>query len=104
MRLRAKSTTSRSRTPAANHHERTDEFYSSSPATGTMVLDDEGELHEGVVVYVPRGVRHKAKGKLTVLTVCVPAVCWATFTRWSNNGRIGCQETRRQRAVSHTPW
>jgi glyoxylate utilization-related uncharacterized protein len=40
---------------------------------GTMVLDDEEiELHRGVVVYVPRGVRHKAVGKLTVLTVCIP--------------------------------
>jgi hypothetical protein len=40
---------------------------------GTMVLDDEGvKLHEGVVVYVPRGVRHKAVGDLTVLTVCIP--------------------------------
>ena len=40
---------------------------------GTMVLDDqEIELHEGVVVYVPRGVKHKARGDLTVLTVCVP--------------------------------
>jgi quercetin dioxygenase-like cupin family protein len=38
-----------------------------------MILDDEEiELHTGVVVYVPRGVRHKAKGNLTVLTVCVP--------------------------------
>lgn len=26
----------------------------------------------GVVVYVPRGVKHKAVGKLTVLTVCIP--------------------------------
>jgi quercetin dioxygenase-like cupin family protein len=39
-----------------------------------MVLDgEEVELHEGVVVYVPRGTRHKAKGDLTVLVVCVPA-------------------------------
>ncbi len=38
-----------------------------------MILDDEEiELHQGVVVYVPRGVRHKAIGKLTVLTVCIP--------------------------------
>jgi quercetin dioxygenase-like cupin family protein len=38
-----------------------------------MTLDDEEiELHAGVVVYVPRGVRHKAKADLTVLTVCVP--------------------------------
>ena len=27
---------------------------------------------EGVVVYVPRGVKHKAIGDLTVLTVCIP--------------------------------
>ena len=38
-----------------------------------MVLDDdEIELHPGVVVYVPRGVKHKAIGKVTVLTVCIP--------------------------------
>ena len=38
-----------------------------------MVLDDEIiELHRGVVVYVPRGVKHKAIGKLVVLTVCIP--------------------------------
>jgi quercetin dioxygenase-like cupin family protein len=38
-----------------------------------MTLDgEEVELHPGVVVYVPRGVRHKAKGDLTVLVVCVP--------------------------------
>ena len=34
--------------------------------------DEEIELHQGVVVYVPRGVKHKAKGNLTVLLVCVP--------------------------------
>jgi quercetin dioxygenase-like cupin family protein len=38
-----------------------------------MILDDEKiELHRGVVVYVPRGVKHKAVGDLTVLTVCIP--------------------------------
>ena len=38
-----------------------------------MVLgDDTIEVHRGVVVYVPRGVKHKAVGKLTVLTVCIP--------------------------------
>ena len=38
-----------------------------------MILDDEEiELHEGVVIYVPRDVKHKAIGKLTVLTVCIP--------------------------------
>ena len=56
-----------------HYHERTDEFYYIIAGQGTMVLDDETiEVHEGVVVYVPRGVRHKAVGKLTVLTVCIP--------------------------------
>ena len=54
-------------------HEHTDEFYYVIDGKGTMVLDDETiELHRGVVVYVPRGVKHKAIGKLTVLTVCIP--------------------------------
>jgi mannose-6-phosphate isomerase-like protein (cupin superfamily) len=56
-----------------HYHERTDEFYYIIAGEGTMILDDEEiEVHEGVVVYVPRGVRHKAKGKLAVLTVCIP--------------------------------
>jgi mannose-6-phosphate isomerase-like protein (cupin superfamily) len=56
-----------------HYHERTDEFYYVVAGEGTMTLDNEEiELHTGVVVYVPRGVRHKAKGDLTVLTVCVP--------------------------------
>src|SRR5579884_541763 len=56
-----------------HYHERTDEFYYIIAGHGTMVLDDEEiEVHPGVVVYVPRGVKHKAKGELTVLTVCVP--------------------------------
>lgn len=56
-----------------HYHERTDEFYYAIRGKGTMLLDDEEiELHEGVVVYVPRGVRHKAVGRLTVLTVCIP--------------------------------
>jgi mannose-6-phosphate isomerase-like protein (cupin superfamily) len=56
-----------------HYHERTDEVYYVIAGRGTMVLDgEEIELHEGVVVYVPRGVRHKAVGKLTVLTVCIP--------------------------------
>src|SRR5262245_51868259 len=54
-------------------HARTDEFYYVIDGQGTMILDDdEIELHPGVVVYVPRGVKHKAIGKLTVLTVCIP--------------------------------
>src|SRR5262249_53932301 len=56
-----------------HYHAKTDEVYYVIDGSGTMVLDDEEiELHEGVVVYVPRGVRHKAIGKLTVLTVCIP--------------------------------
>lgn len=54
-------------------HAKTDEFYYVISGRGTMILDDEQiELHEGVVVYVPRGVKHKAIGDLTVLTVCIP--------------------------------
>ena len=56
-----------------HYHERTDEVYYVIDGEGTMVLDDEEiELHQGVVVYVPRGVKHKAIGRLTVLTVCIP--------------------------------
>ncbi|MBI3411076.1 MAG: cupin domain-containing protein [Planctomycetes bacterium] len=56
-----------------HYHERTDEFYYIIDGQGTMTLDDEEiELHKGVVVYVPRGVKHKAKGNLTVLTICIP--------------------------------
>ncbi len=56
-----------------HYHERTDEFYYVIAGQGTMTLDGrEIELHPGVVVYIPRGVRHKARGKLTVLTVCIP--------------------------------
>jgi mannose-6-phosphate isomerase-like protein (cupin superfamily) len=56
-----------------HYHERTDEIYYVIAGAGTMVLDDEEiELHQGVVVYVPRGVKHKAVGTLTVLTVCIP--------------------------------
>src|ERR1700675_3084964 len=51
-----------------HYHERTDEIYYVIDGKGAMVLDEEEvELHPGVVVYVPRGVRHKAKGELTVL-------------------------------------
>src|SRR6478735_4130186 len=56
-----------------HYHERTDEVFYVIRGQGTMVLDGEViELHEGVVVYVPRGVKHKAMGDLTVLTVCIP--------------------------------
>jgi mannose-6-phosphate isomerase-like protein (cupin superfamily) len=56
-----------------HYHKQTDEFYYVIDGNGTMILDgEEIELHKGVVIYVPRGVHHKAIGKLTVLTVCVP--------------------------------
>ena len=56
-----------------HYHANTDEFYYIIDGKGTMVLDDETiEVHKGVVVYVPRGVKHKAIGKLTVLTVRIP--------------------------------
>src|ERR1700748_2302365 len=56
-----------------HYHERTDEFYYVIAGHGSMVLDDEEiALHPGVGAYIPRGVRHKAVGKLTVLTVCIP--------------------------------
>lgn len=57
-----------------HYHERTDEFYYVLGGQGRMTLDNtEIELHEGTVVYVPRGTRHRARGKLTVLVVCIPA-------------------------------
>jgi mannose-6-phosphate isomerase-like protein (cupin superfamily) len=57
-----------------HYHARTDELYHIISGTGTMTLDgDEVPLKPGVVVYVPRGVRHKAVGDLTVLVVCIPA-------------------------------
>jgi mannose-6-phosphate isomerase-like protein (cupin superfamily) len=56
-----------------HYHERTDEFYYILGGRGRMTLDDaEIELHEGVVVYVPRGVKHRAWGDLKVLVVCIP--------------------------------
>jgi mannose-6-phosphate isomerase-like protein (cupin superfamily) len=56
-----------------HYHQRTDEVYYIIEGTGRMVLDEEEiDLHEGVVVYVPRGVKHKAVGRLTILTVCIP--------------------------------
>jgi mannose-6-phosphate isomerase-like protein (cupin superfamily) len=56
-----------------HYHKQTDEIYYVIDGQGTMVLDEDTiELHRGVVVYVPRGVKHKAWGKLVVLTVCIP--------------------------------
>jgi mannose-6-phosphate isomerase-like protein (cupin superfamily) len=56
-----------------HYHKRTDEIYYILSGSGAMQLDDEQiELSEGVVVYVPRGVKHRAWGNLKVLVVCVP--------------------------------
>lgn len=54
-------------------HAQTDEIYYFIEGTGSMVLDNEEiAVRPGVVVYVPRGVRHKAIGVLKVLLVCIP--------------------------------
>jgi len=56
-----------------HYHERTDEIYYVIGGEGRMRLDDaEIELRKGVVVYVPRGVRHRAWGNLEVLVICIP--------------------------------
>jgi mannose-6-phosphate isomerase-like protein (cupin superfamily) len=56
-----------------HYHERTDEIYYVLDGEGRMSLDDqEIELHKDVVVYVPRGVKHRAWGDLKVLVVCIP--------------------------------
>ena len=56
-----------------HYHQRTDEIYYVLDGQGKMRLDDEEiELHKDVVVYVPRGVKHKAWGNLTALVVCIP--------------------------------
>jgi mannose-6-phosphate isomerase-like protein (cupin superfamily) len=56
-----------------HYHARTDEFYYIIDGQGSMILgDDKIEVHKGVVVYVPRGMKHKAVGDLTVLTICIP--------------------------------
>ena len=56
-----------------HYHAKTDEVYYVIRGHRRMVLDDQViELHQGVVVYVPRSVKHKAVGDLTVLTVCIP--------------------------------
>lgn len=58
-----------------HYHAKTDEIYYVIDGKGTMVLDDERlELKKGVVVYVPRGTKHKAvnDGDLRILVVCIP--------------------------------
>ena len=54
-------------------HHRTDEIYYIIGGNGRMRLDDqEIDLVSGAVVYVPRGVKHKAWGELEVLVICIP--------------------------------
>ena len=56
-----------------HYHQHTDEIYYVLDGQGHMRLDDEEiELRKDRVVYVPRGVKHKAWGDLTVLVVCIP--------------------------------
>jgi mannose-6-phosphate isomerase-like protein (cupin superfamily) len=56
-----------------HYHQRTDEIYYVLDGQGRMLLDDEEiELRKDVVVYVPRGMKHKAWGDLKVLVVCIP--------------------------------
>ena len=56
-----------------HYHQRTDEIYYVLDGQGRMRLDEaEIELHKGVVVYVPRGLKHKAWGNLKVLVFCIP--------------------------------
>src|ERR1051325_2433314 len=56
-----------------HYHKRTDEIYYVLDGQGKMLLDEqEIELSKDVVVYVPRGVKHKAWGDLKVLVVCIP--------------------------------
>jgi len=56
-----------------HYHERTDEIYYILDGQGKMSLDEcVLDLKEGTVVYVPRGVKHRAWGNLKVLVVCIP--------------------------------
>jgi mannose-6-phosphate isomerase-like protein (cupin superfamily) len=56
-----------------HYHEHTDEIYYILGGQGQMQLDDDTiPLSEGVVVYVPRGMKHRAWGDLKVLVVCIP--------------------------------
>lgn len=56
-----------------HYHKQTDEVYYILAGQGKMQLDDQQiDLKEGLVVYVPRGVKHRAWGDLKVLVVCIP--------------------------------
>ena len=57
-----------------HYHKRTDEVYYVIKGQGKMQLDDDTiSLSEGVTVYVPRGVKHRAWGDLEVLVICIPS-------------------------------
>ena len=57
----------------AHYHKRSTELYYVLEGEGRMRLDQEEiELHKGVLVYVPRGVKHKAWGTLKALITCIP--------------------------------
>ena len=75
-RLETVAVTERPRSLTIGADGRTLVFIQDRPDTSdvwTMTLDGtEIELHQGVEVYVPRGIKHKAVGNLTVLTVCIP--------------------------------
>jgi mannose-6-phosphate isomerase-like protein (cupin superfamily) len=56
-----------------HYHKRTDEIYHVISGQGRMSLDgEEFDLRAGMVVYVPRGVKHRAWGKLEALVICIP--------------------------------
>lgn len=56
-----------------HYHARTDEVYYVISGHGRMVLgDQEIDVRAGSVVYIPRGLPHKAVGQITILTVCIP--------------------------------
>jgi mannose-6-phosphate isomerase-like protein (cupin superfamily) len=56
-----------------HYHALTDEIFYVIDGDGRMHLDDDDiELRPGQVVYVPRGVKHKAWGNLKVLVICIP--------------------------------
>jgi mannose-6-phosphate isomerase-like protein (cupin superfamily) len=56
-----------------HYHEHTDEIYHVLDGTGRMrVGDEEIEFHKDLIVYVPRGLKHRAWGRLKELVVCIP--------------------------------
>ena len=56
-----------------HYHQKLTEFYYVLEGEGEIELDDEVHpLTPGVVVMIPPGVRHRAKGELTILNFIVP--------------------------------